>query len=97
MYQVTFDYSTLKAHISKITNDRNKSISDSESRYLEGTIIIMVFFASVLHNLEGTTVLRKYSSCTINIHAQKDVQKQFYLPPYYQKRSQENSMSGYTK
>ncbi len=35
-YQVTFDYSTLKAHISKTTNDRNKQISDSESRHLEG-------------------------------------------------------------
>ncbi len=33
VYQVTFDYSTLKAHISKSTNDRNKRISDSESRY----------------------------------------------------------------
>ncbi len=32
--QVTFDYSTLKARISKTTNDRNKRISDSESRHL---------------------------------------------------------------
>ncbi len=31
------DYSTLKAHISKTTNARNKRISDSESRHLEGT------------------------------------------------------------
>ncbi len=34
-FKVTFDYSTLKAHISKTTNDRNKRISDSESRHLE--------------------------------------------------------------
>ncbi len=32
-----FDYLTLKAHISNTTNDRNKQISDSESRHLEGT------------------------------------------------------------
>ncbi len=32
-----FDYSTLKAHISTTTNARNKRISDSESRHLEGT------------------------------------------------------------
>ncbi len=38
VYQVTFDYSTLKAHISNTTNARNKQISDSESRHLEGTI-----------------------------------------------------------
>ncbi len=37
VYQVTFDYSTLKAHISQTTNDRNKCISDSESKHLEGT------------------------------------------------------------
>ncbi len=37
VYQVTFDYSTLKAHISKTTNDRNEWISDSESRHLEGS------------------------------------------------------------
>ncbi len=37
-YQVTIDYSTLKDHISNTTNDRNKRISDSESRYLEGTL-----------------------------------------------------------
>ncbi len=36
-YQATFDCSTLKAHISKTTNDRNKQISDSESRHLAGT------------------------------------------------------------
>ncbi len=35
VYQVTFDYSTLKAHILKTTIDRNKQISDSESRHLE--------------------------------------------------------------
>ncbi len=35
-YQVTFDYSTLKAHISKTTIDRNKQISDSESKHLGG-------------------------------------------------------------
>ncbi len=38
-YQVTFDYSTLKTHISKTTNDRNKRISDSESRLIEGKYI----------------------------------------------------------
>ncbi len=32
--QVTFDYSNLKAHISKTTNNRNKLISDSESKLL---------------------------------------------------------------
>ncbi len=32
--QVNFDYSTLEAQISKIKNDRNKQISDSESRHL---------------------------------------------------------------
>ncbi len=32
-----FGHSTLKAHISKTANDRNKRISDSESRLLEGT------------------------------------------------------------
>ncbi len=37
VHQVTFDYSTLKAHISKTTNDRNKQISDLKSRYLEGS------------------------------------------------------------
>ncbi len=37
VYQVTFDYSTLKAHISETTNDRNKRISDSESRHIDGT------------------------------------------------------------
>ncbi len=37
VYEVTFDYSTLKAHISKTTNDRKKRISDSEYRHLEGT------------------------------------------------------------
>ncbi len=37
VYQVTFDYSTSKAHISNTTNDTNKQISDSESRHLEGT------------------------------------------------------------
>ncbi len=34
VHQVTFDYSTLKAHILKTTNDRNEQISDSESRHL---------------------------------------------------------------
>ncbi len=38
-YHDTFDYSTLKAHISKPTNDRNKQISDSESKHPEGTIV----------------------------------------------------------
>ncbi len=38
VYLVTFDYSTLKAHILKIRNDRNKRISDSASRYLEDYI-----------------------------------------------------------
>ncbi len=33
--QVTFDYSTLEAHILKTKNDRNKQMSDSESRRLE--------------------------------------------------------------
>ncbi len=28
-YQITFDYSSLKAHISKTTNDRNKWISEA--------------------------------------------------------------------
>ncbi len=37
IHKVTFDYSTLKAHIWKTTNDRNKWISDSESRHFEGT------------------------------------------------------------
>ncbi len=32
----TFDYSTLDAYFSKTENDRNKWISDSESRNLEG-------------------------------------------------------------
>ncbi len=36
VHQVTFDYSTLKAHILKTTNDRNEQISDSESRHLVG-------------------------------------------------------------
>ncbi len=40
VYQVTFDYSTLKAHISKTTNNRNKWISVSESRNLEGGILV---------------------------------------------------------
>ncbi len=53
--QVTLDYSTLKAHISKTTNDRNKQISDSEWRHLA-----------------GPHVVRKDSSCTDNIHAQRD-------------------------
>ncbi len=35
-HKVTFDYSTLKAHISKTTNDRNKQIPDSENRQLDG-------------------------------------------------------------
>ncbi len=35
LQEVTFDYSTLKAHISKTTNDRNKQISDSETIHLE--------------------------------------------------------------
>ncbi len=62
--QVIFDYSTLKAHISNTTNDRNKQISDSESRHRE-----------------GTTCLRKYSSYTINIHVQRDAQKQCFIYP----------------
>ncbi len=37
VYQVTFDYSNLKAYISKTTNDRNKWLSDYESRHLVGT------------------------------------------------------------
>ncbi len=57
-YKVTFEYSTLKAHISKTTNDRNQQISDSESRHLD-----------------GTTYLRLDSSCTNNIHGQRDAQK----------------------
>ncbi len=40
VYHVTFDYSTLKAHISNTTNDRNKWISDSESRHLEGSTLL---------------------------------------------------------
>ncbi len=40
-YQVMFDYSTLKAHISKTTNDRNKYISDSESGHLEGIVLVV--------------------------------------------------------
>ncbi len=35
IHQVTFDYSSLEAHILKTKNDRNKRISDSESRHLE--------------------------------------------------------------
>ncbi len=35
-----FDYSTLKAHISKTTNDRNKWISDSEFRQLVDDICV---------------------------------------------------------
>ncbi len=56
-YQGTFDYSTLKAHISKTTNDRNKQISDTES------------------------VKLKDSSCTNNIHAQREAQKHCFI--YY--------------
>ncbi len=37
VYKVTFDYSTSKDYISETTNDKNKRISDSESRHLEGT------------------------------------------------------------
>ncbi len=54
VYNVTFDYSTLKAHISKTANDRNKQISDSESKHLD-----------------GTTQLRRYSSCTNKIHVER--------------------------
>ncbi len=36
LHQVTFDYSTLEAYISKTKNDRNKQISDSESWHIEG-------------------------------------------------------------
>ncbi len=60
---VTLDYSTLKAHILKTTNDRHKQILDSESRHLE-----------------GTTSLRKDSSCTNNIHEQRDAQKHCTTP-----------------
>ncbi len=59
-----FDYSTLKAHISKTTNDRNAQVSDYESMYLE-----------------GSTQLRKDSSCAINIHAQRDTQKHCFIYP----------------
>ncbi len=38
VYSVTFDNSILKAYISKTRNDRNKQISDSESRYLKDYI-----------------------------------------------------------
>ncbi len=40
VYQATFDYSTLKVHISKTTNDRNKQISDSEYRHLVDYICV---------------------------------------------------------
>ncbi len=40
IHQVTFDYSTLEAHISTTVNDRNKQISDSESRHLEDYILL---------------------------------------------------------
>ncbi len=36
MHQATFDYSTLKAYISKTENNRNKWISDSNSWHLKG-------------------------------------------------------------
>ncbi len=38
LHQVTFDYSTLEAYISKTKNDRNKQISDTESWHLERNI-----------------------------------------------------------
>ncbi len=37
-----FDYSNLEAHISKTTNERNKQISDSESRHLEDITVLKV-------------------------------------------------------
>ncbi len=50
------------AHISKITNDRNKQISDSKSKHLE-----------------GTTQLRKDSSCTIT-YMHKEMCRSFIYP-----------------
>ncbi len=38
IHQITFYYSTLKAHISTNKNDRNKQISDIQSRHLEDYI-----------------------------------------------------------
>ncbi len=38
VHQVTFDYSTLEAYISKTKNDTNKRISDSKSWHLVGFI-----------------------------------------------------------
>ncbi len=57
VYQVTFDYSTLKAHISKTANDKKKRISDIQTSW------------------------RKDSSCTFNIHAQRDAQKHCFIYP----------------
>ncbi len=67
VHQVMFDYSSLEAHISKSKNDRNKQISDLESRFLEsskqlrsGSICtnIMQWCAEVVIYLR--TTLRKY-------------------------------------
>ncbi len=58
---VTFDYSTLKAHISKTINDRNKWISDSESRHLDGTKqlgrILVVQITYMRKEMRRSTVL----------------------------------------
>ncbi len=40
MHQATFDYSTLEAYISKIKNDRNKWIADSESWHVGGNTLL---------------------------------------------------------
>ncbi len=65
-FQVTFDFSTLKAYISKTTNVINKRISDSKSRHFQ---------------------LRTNSSCTNNIHAQRDAQKHCFIYPHTTLRS----------
>ncbi len=72
VYQVTFDYSTLKVHISKTRNDRNKQISDSESRHLDDYIW-----------LRGRSICTN----NIDVCAKRCTETLFYLPQYYLKFS----------
>ncbi len=67
--QVTIDYPTLEAHISRTKINRNKWISDSESRHIEG-----------YRWLRGRSICT--SNIHAQRDVQKHV---FYLAPYYLK------------
>ncbi len=65
VHQVTFDYSTLEAYISKAKNDKNKWIPDSESWHLVGYTWLRI---------------RKGSNYTNNIHMQRFAQNNLFYP-----------------